>query len=81
MINPKSQTIANWVKDRIKKDNVTGMFSMPVTKAEQTPVSHDHGYDTDYQRECRDVNKEHHFKKNPVIDEARDAVRFKALAR
>jgi hypothetical protein len=81
-IDPKSQSIANFVKQRIKKDNVVEMFSMPVTRSEQTPVMRAmHGYDTDYERECKEVNKEHHFKRNPVVDEARDAVRFKALMR
>jgi len=55
---------------------------MPVTLSEKTPLSKDvHGYDPEYERECKEVNREHHFKKNPVVDEARDAVRFKALMR
>lgn len=81
-IDPRNQSIANFCAQKMKKDNIVGMFSMPVTKAEQTPVTQAmHGYDTEYERECKEVNKEHHFKRNPVVDEARDAVRFKALMR
>jgi len=66
----------------MKKDNIVQMFSMPRKQSEQTPWTQAmHGYDTEYERECQGVNKEHHFKRNPVVEEARDCVRFKALMR